>query len=239
LLGGNKNIILRAENLKKTYQMGEVTLVALHSVNIEITKGELIVILGPSGSGKSTLLNILGALDTPSEGKVYFEGDDISKGNDDDLTLFRREHVGFVFQFYNLIPSLTAKENVQLVTDLTKKSMLAEDALKLVDLGDRVNHFPSQMSGGQQQRVAIARAIAKKPDLLLCDEPTGALDFKTGKIVLDALAKVNVELGTTTIIITHNETIAQIADRIILVKDGTIVSDVKNKKKLRTEDISW
>ncbi|MDZ4725602.1 MAG: ABC transporter ATP-binding protein [Leptospira sp.] len=219
--------------------MGEVTLVALHSVNIEITKGELIVILGPSGSGKSTLLNILGALDTPSEGKVYFEGDDISKGNDDDLTLFRREHVGFVFQFYNLIPSLTAKENVQLVTDLTKKSMLAEDALKLVDLGDRVNHFPSQMSGGQQQRVAIARAIAKKPDLLLCDEPTGALDFKTGKIVLDALAKVNVELGTTTIIITHNETIAQIADRIILVKDGTIVSDVKNKKKLRTEDISW
>lgn len=239
MLGGNKNIILRAENLKKTYQMGEVTLVALHSVNIEITKGELIVILGPSGSGKSTLLNILGALDTPSEGKVYFEGDDISKGNDDDLTLFRREHVGFVFQFYNLIPSLTAKENVQLVTDLTKKSMLAEDALKLVDLGDRVNHFPSQMSGGQQQRVAIARAIAKKPDLLLCDEPTGALDFKTGKIVLDALAKVNVELGTTTIIITHNETIAQIADRIILVKDGTIVSDVKNKKKLRTEDISW
>jgi putative ABC transport system ATP-binding protein len=232
-------LILRAENLKKTYQMGELTLVALESVSLEVKRGELIVLLGPSGSGKSTLLNILGGLDTPTEGKVYFEGKEISLNGEKDLTEYRRHHVGFVFQFYNLIPSLTAKENVLLVTELSKHPMLAEKALELVGLEDRMDHFPAQLSGGQQQRVAIARAIAKNPDLLLCDEPTGALDFKTGKIVLDALEKVNRELHTTTIIITHNEAIAQIADRIIMVRDGKIISDVQNKKKLRTEDISW
>jgi putative ABC transport system ATP-binding protein len=231
--------ILKAEFLRKTYQMGELELVALDSVSLELNRGELIVLLGPSGSGKSTLLNILGGLDSPTEGKVFFEGKEISSRGEDDLTEYRRHHVGFVFQFYNLIPSLTAKENVLLVTEISKNPMTAEQALSLVDLADRMDHFPAQLSGGQQQRVAIARAIAKNPDLLLCDEPTGALDFKTGKIVLDALEKVNRELRTTTIIITHNETIAQIADRIILVRDGKIVSDKLNSHKLKTEEISW
>ncbi|TGL59393.1 ABC transporter ATP-binding protein [Leptospira ognonensis] len=219
--------------------MGELELVALDAVSLDLNRGELVVLLGPSGSGKSTLLNILGGLDSPSKGKVRFEGKEISLGGEDDLTDYRRRYVGFVFQFYNLIPSLTSKENVLLVTELSEKSMSAEAALSLVDMGDRMDHFPSQLSGGEQQRVAIARAIAKNPDLLLCDEPTGALDFKTGKIVLDAIEKVNRELHTTTIIITHNEAIAQIADRIIKVRDGKIVSDKVNTHKLKTEEISW
>ncbi len=231
--------ILSAKNVKKTYVIGEIELKALDDVSLELERGELVVLLGPSGSGKSTLLNILGGLDTPTSGKVYFENKDITSMYELDLTEYRREHVGFVFQFYNLIPSLTAKENVTLVTELSKNPMSADEALALVDLEDRLDHFPAQLSGGQQQRVAIARAIAKNPDLLLCDEPTGALDFKTGKIVLDALQKVNQELHTTTIIITHNESIAQIADRIIIVKDGKIVSDKKNAHKLKTKEISW
>lgn len=232
-------LILQAEGISKSYRMGELELVALYEVSVDLKRGELVVLLGPSGSGKSTLLNILGGLDTPSKGKVRFEGRQISLGGDENLTEYRRRHVGFVFQFYNLIPSLTAKENVLLVTELSDKSMSAEAALELVDLGDRMDHFPAQLSGGQQQRVAIARAIAKNPDLLLCDEPTGALDFKTGKIVLDAIEKVNRELHTTTIIITHNEAIAQIADRIIMLRDGKIVSDKVNTHKLKTEEISW
>lgn len=230
---------MQAIGISKTYRMGELELVALDAVSLDLNRGELVVLLGPSGSGKSTLLNILGGLDSPSKGKVRFEGKEISLGGEDDLTDYRRRYVGFVFQFYNLIPSLTSKENVLLVTELSEKSMSAEAALSLVDMGDRMDHFPSQLSGGEQQRVAIARAIAKNPDLLLCDEPTGALDFKTGKIVLDAIEKVNRELHTTTIIITHNEAIAQIADRIIKVRDGKIVSDKVNTHKLKTEEISW
>lgn len=232
-------LILQAIDISKTYRMGELELVALDAVSLDLNRGELVVLLGPSGSGKSTLLNILGGLDSPSKGKVRFEGKEISLGGEDDLTEYRRRYVGFVFQFYNLIPSLISKENVLLVTELSEKSMTAEAALSLVDMGDRMDHFPSQLSGGEQQRVAIARAIAKNPDLLLCDEPTGALDFKTGKIVLDAIEKVNRELHTTTIIITHNEAIAQIADRIIKVRDGKIVSDKVNTHKLKTEEISW
>ncbi|XDD48604.1 ABC transporter ATP-binding protein (plasmid) [Leptospira sp. WS39.C2] len=231
--------LLQTKNIGKTYLVGEVPLVALHSVNLDFYEGELTVMLGASGSGKSTLLNILGGLDTASTGEVFFHGKTLALETDDGLTQYRRNHVGFVFQFYNLIPSLTAEENVRLVTDLSNKSMTPLEALTLVQLHERKNHFPAQLSGGEQQRVAIARAIAKRPELLLCDEPTGALDFKTGRIVLEAITGINKELGTTTIVITHNESIAQIADRIILVKDGTIVSDTKNKNKKSVSEVSW
>jgi putative ABC transport system ATP-binding protein len=234
-----KNYLLQAKALSKSYQMGEINLIALQTIDISFAQGEFVVLLGPSGSGKSTLLNLLGGLDQPSEGQVYFQGDQVSPGLDHKLTKYRRDHVGFVFQFYNLIPSLSALENVQLVTEISQHPMDAEKALELVGLSDRKDHFPAQLSGGQQQRVAIARAIAKNPDILLCDEPTGALDFKTGRIVLEAICKVNKELGTTTLIITHNESISYLADRIVSLRDGKVISDIKNLHKKSLEEISW
>jgi putative ABC transport system ATP-binding protein len=219
--------------------MGEVEVYALRSVDLDLYEGEFVVLLGPSGSGKSTLLNILGGLDAPTSGEVFFRDHDLVAADDRELTRFRREHVGFVFQFYNLIPSLTALENVQLVTEIADRPMPADEALMLVGLGDRMSHFPSQMSGGEQQRVAIARAVAKRPDVLLCDEPTGALDFQTGKLVLEALEHVNRELGTTTAVITHNAAIAAMADRVIRLGSGQIVEARPNQVKARPSDLEW
>ncbi|MDV6237774.1 ABC transporter ATP-binding protein [Leptospira ellisii] len=232
-------IVFQALEIGKIYKMGEVEVQALQSVSLELRAGEFTVLLGPSGSGKSTLLNILGGLDTPSYGSVRFRNRNLFSANEEELTSFRRDHVGFVFQFYNLIPSLTAVENVSLVTELGKNSMSPEEALRLVGLLDRKDHFPAQLSGGEQQRVAIARAIAKRPDVLLCDEPTGALDFKTGRIVLDAIEKIHSDLGTTTVIITHNAAIAEIADRVVQMRDGTIVSDRRNSKKKKSSELNW
>ena len=234
-----KQAVFRTRGLTKTYRMGETEVHALRGVDVDIPKGELDVLLGPSGSGKSTFLNILGGLDHPTSGDVYFLNNKLSEFDDNALTLFRREHVGFVFQFYNLIPSLTALENVKLVTEISKNPMDPMKALDIVDLEDRANHFPSQMSGGEQQRVSIARAIAKQPEILLCDEPTGALDVKTGLIVLDALIKVNQELGTTTLIITHNAATAGLSDRTFYFLDGKISRIEKNRKKLKPKDIKW
>jgi putative ABC transport system ATP-binding protein len=219
--------------------MGEIEVHALRSVDLDLYEGEFVVLLGPSGSGKSTLLNILGGLDAPTSGEVSFRDHDLIAAEDRELTRFRREHVGFVFQFYNLIPSLTALENVQLVTEIAERPMPAEEALRLVGLGDRMNHFPSQMSGGEQQRVAIARAVAKRPDVLLCDEPTGALDFQTGKLVLEVLERVNKELGTTTAVITHNAAISGMADRVIRLGSGQIVETRYNEVKARPADLEW
>jgi putative ABC transport system ATP-binding protein len=219
--------------------MGEVEVCALRSVDLEIYYGEFIVFLGPSGSGKSTLLNILGGLDIPTSGQVSFRDHTLSGADDRGLTRFRREHVGFVFQFYNLVPSLTALENVALVTEIAENPMRAEDALQLVGLGDRMDHFPSQLSGGEQQRVAIARAVAKRPDVLLCDEPTGALDFPTAKLVLDVLKKVNEELHTTVAVITHNSAIAGMADRVVRLRSGEIVEITSNTRKARPEELEW
>ncbi|MFZ5628728.1 MAG: ABC transporter ATP-binding protein [Spirochaetota bacterium] len=231
--------VFRAENVAKVYHMGEISVPALEKVNLELFEGEFVVLLGPSGSGKSTLLNILGGLDTPTGGRVLFRDRDISTMTEDELTQFRRAHIGFVFQFYNLIPSLTAQENIALVTDIVKDPMSPEEAMRLVDLGDRLGHFPAQLSGGEQQRVAIARAIAKKPDVLLCDEPTGALDFKTGHVVLEAINAVNETLGTTTVVITHNASIAGMADRVIEMRDGTIVADRRNARRKHVHDLRW
>ena len=231
--------VFHTKDVTKTYMMGEVRVNALHGINLNIHSGELVVLLGPSGSGKSTLLNILGGLDTPTDGLVHFKDQDLFGSDEERLTLCRREHVGFVFQFYNLIPSLTARENVSLVTELSANPMTPEEALELVGLSDRIDHFPAQLSGGEQQRVSIARAISKRPDVLLCDEPTGALDFKTGRVVLEAIEKVNRELGTTTIIITHNASITGMANRIITMRDGTILSDEENKKRISIGEISW
>ncbi|XDD50692.1 ABC transporter ATP-binding protein [Leptospira sp. WS92.C1] len=231
--------VFKAKGISKIYKMGEIQVPALASVDLELMSGEFVVLLGPSGSGKSTLLNILGGLDTPSSGEVQFQNQNLFSGEEEHLTLFRRNHVGFVFQFYNLIPSLTAIENVSLVVELSSNSMKAEMALDLVGMLDRKEHFPAQLSGGEQQRVAIARAIAKRPDVLLCDEPTGALDFKTGRIVLDAISKVNRELGTTTVVITHNATIAQMADRVVEMRDGTILSNRKNVRKKTAGELNW
>ena len=231
--------VFRARGLTKTYQMGDVNILALRSVDLDLYGGELVVILGPSGSGKSTLLNILGGLDVPTSGSVHFFDHDLTAADDRELTRFRREHVGFVFQFFHLIPSLTALENVVLVTDVSERPLPAEEALRMVGLGDRLDHFPAQLSGGEQQRVAIARAIAKRPDVLLCDEPTGSLDFQTGKLVLAVLARVNEELHTTTVVITHNAAIAGMADRVIRMVSGQIVSVVSNEKKLPTEELEW
>lgn len=228
-----------ARELTKTYHMGDVEVPALRSVNLELYPGELVVILGASGSGKSTLLNILGGLDTPTSGVVRFRDHELTGATSDELTRFRREHVGFVFQFYNLIPSLTARENVQLVTDIARSPMRPEDALALVGLGERLDHFPAQLSGGEQQRVAIARAIAKRPDVLLCDEPTGALDYETGRLVLEALAGVNRALGTTTVIITHNVVIAEMADRVIRLSSGRIVEERRNASKVAPDALRW
>ena len=213
--------------------------IALRGVDLELRASEFTVLLGPSGSGKSTLLNILGGLDLPTSGQVFYRGGELTAATEEELTRYRRHHVGFVFQFYNLIPSLTARENVALVTEIVPAPMRPEEALELVGLGDRLDHFPSQLSGGQQQRVAIARAIAKRPDVLLCDEPTGALDIETGILVLEAIETVNRELGTTTAVITHNAAIAGMADRVISLADGRIAATHANAKKLRPHDLSW
>ena len=226
-------------SLTKIYTSGEVEVRALDGVDIDLYAGELIVLLGPSGSGKSTLLNNLGGLDVPTTGTLTYRGQDIADADEDALTEFRRNAVGFVFQFYNLIPSLTAKENVALITEIAPDPMAPEEALALVELGDRMDHFPSQMSGGQQQRVAIARAIAKRPQVLLCDEPTGALDVKTGIVVLEAIEKVNRDLGTLTVIITHNAVMAEMADRVIHLSDGKISHISRNPKRRRARTLQW
>jgi putative ABC transport system ATP-binding protein len=231
--------VLAVSDLRKVYQMGEVQVDALRGVTLSIAAGEFVAMLGPSGSGKSTLLNILGGLDLPTSGHVFYRGEDLSRADDDGLTRYRREHVGFVFQFYNLVPALTARENVALVTDLAPQGLTPDDALALVGLGNRLDHFPSQLSGGEQQRVAIARAIAKRPDVLLCDEPTGALDVATGAIVLGALSRINRELGTTTVVITHNTVIGDLTDRVLRLADGQIVSDERNEHRLAPEALRW
>jgi putative ABC transport system ATP-binding protein len=231
--------VFEARGLSKVYRTGEVDVVALRHVDLEIFPGEFVVILGPSGSGKSTLLNILGGLDVPTGGSVRFLDHDLTVDDDRALTRFRRDHVGFVFQFYNLIPSLTAVENVALVTELAEAPMDPGDALRLVDLGDRLHHFPAQLSGGEQQRVAIARAVAKRPDVLLCDEPTGALDYETGIRVLEVLERVNRELGATIAIITHNAAIAAMGDRVIRMRSGQIVEEARNPRRASPADVQW
>jgi putative ABC transport system ATP-binding protein len=228
-----------ASGITKRYQMGEVTVHALRGVDFALMPGEFVVLLGPSGSGKSTLLNILGGLDVPSEGTVVYQDGPLTATDDAALTAYRREHVGFVFQFYNLIPNLTARENVALVTEISDDPMSPEAALRMVGLEHRLDHFPSQLSGGEQQRVAIARAIAKRPHVLLCDEPTGALDITTGAVVLQAIASVNAELGTATVVITHNAAIAGMADRVIRLADGRIAGESRNATKLAARDLQW
>ena len=231
--------VLSVRDITRVYQMGEVEVHALRGVNAELREGEFVVLLGPSGSGKSTLLNILGGLDVPSSGSVLFRDKDLSEADDRELTLFRRTEIGFVFQFYNLIPGLTAQENVALVTEICDDPMPPQEALSLVGLADRVDHFPSQLSGGEQQRVAIARAIAKKPQVLLCDEPTGALDAATGIIVLDVIERINRELGTTTAVITHNAVISEMADRVISLFDGQVASVKQNDSRRAVSELSW
>lgn len=230
---------LSARNLVKTYVTGDVTVNALRGVDFDLFPKEMAVLLGASGSGKSTLLNILGGLDLPTSGQVFYGQQDISHADDHLLTQFRRDHVGFVFQFYNLIPSLTAYENVALVTEIAPHPIPPEDALALVKLEDRIHHFPSQLSGGEQQRVAIARAIAKQPDILLCDEPTGALDKQTGILVLEAIENINRQLGTATAVITHNTVVGAMADRVINISDGTIESIVKNTHRQPAKELEW
>ena len=231
--------VLVAEHLVKRYQTGNQEIIALQDVSLRVLAGEFIVLLGPSGSGKSTLLNILGGLDRASSGHAHFAEHDLSEADDAALTRYRREHVGFVFQFYNLMPGLTVRENVQLVTDLVPGAMRAEEALALVGLSERLDHFPAQLSGGEQQRVAIARAIVKRPQVLLCDEPTGALDYATGKQVLEVIEAINRELGTTTVVITHNAAIAGMADRVIHLADGRIQREERPAHKLRPDELSW
>ena len=234
-----RNVLFHVENITKVYHMGEVEVQALRGVDLDLYEGEFMVLLGASGSGKSTLLNILGGLDVPTSGHVYFRGRELTNASEAELTKFRRHCVGFIFQFYNLIPSLTAKENVALVTEIARQPMRPAAALELVGLGDRIDHFPAQMSGGEQQRLAIARAIAKRPEVLLCDEPTGALDFRTGKIVLEALCEVNREMGTTTAVITHNAGIAAMADRVITMRSGEITNLQVNQTKVEPGELEW
>jgi putative ABC transport system ATP-binding protein len=231
--------VFQARGVTKVYRMGEVEVHALKGVDLDLYEGEFVVLLGPSGSGKSTLLNILGGLDVPTAGTVRYRDHDLTAADDAALTRYRREHVGFVFQFYNLIPSLTARENVALITDIARAPMRPEEALGLVGLGGRMDHFPAQLSGGEQQRVAIARAIAKRPDVLLCDEPTGALDVGTGILVLEAIERVNRELGTTTAVITHNAVIAGMADRVVSVSDGRVAAVRANDRKAAARDLVW
>ena len=234
-----KTVTLSGRGLTKTYHTGEVDVHALRGVDLDLYLGELIVLLGPSGSGKSTLLNILGGLDVPTAGQVFFGNTEITAASEGELTRFRRAHVGFVFQFYNLIPSLTSEENVALVTEIAPASMRPAEALELVGLGDRRDHFPAQLSGGEQQRVAIARAIAKRPDILLCDEPTGALDSQTGIVVLEAISTVNREIGTTTAVITHNTVIGGMADRVLHIADGNIASVERNIERASVQQLAW
>jgi putative ABC transport system ATP-binding protein len=231
--------VFEVRGLTKIYTMGEVEVHALRGIDLDMDEGRFVVILGHSGSGKSTLLNIVGGLDVPTSGSVRYRGQDLTAASERALTAFRRHKVGFVFQFYNLIPSLTARENVDLVTEISDNPMPSEEALALMGLADRADHFPAQMSGGEQQRVAIARAIAKRPDVLLCDEPTGALDITTGVVVLDALARVNLELRTTVAVITHNAAISGMADRVVTLADGRIVTDQANAVRAAAGDIRW
>lgn len=232
--------VFSARGVTKTYHMGEVSVHALRGVDLDLFAGEFVVLLGPSGSGKSTLLNILGGLDVPSEGSVHYRDRELTNFDDADLTQYRRDHVGFVFQFYNLIPSLTARENVALITDIARNPMAPTEALGLVNLSGRLDHFPAQLSGGEQQRVAIARAVAKQPDVLLCDEPTGALDVHTGILVLDAIQEINNRLGTTTAVITHNAVIADMADRVISLSDGKIVNvHINTAGRKQASELKW
>lgn len=234
-----REAVFHVDNISKVYQMGDVAVHALRGVDLDLYAGELVVLLGASGSGKSTLLNILGGLDVPSSGHVQYLHHTLTTAGEAELTAFRREHVGFVFQFYNLIPSLTALENVSLVTEIAEEPMDPKDALALVGLEERMHHFPAQLSGGEQQRVAIARAVAKRPDVLLCDEPTGALDYSTGKLVLEVLERVNQELHTTIAVITHNAAIADMADRVVRMSSGQIVEIKRNERKLAPSELSW
>ncbi|MCX7246201.1 MAG: ABC transporter ATP-binding protein [Burkholderiales bacterium] len=238
-VASTKEVIFKAEGLTKIYRMGEVEVHALRGIDLLLYAGELVVLLGPSGSGKSTLLNILGGLDVPTAGHVWYHGEDLTSASDAELTAFRREHVGFVFQFYNLIPSLTARENVAIVTEIAPQPLAPEEALTMVGLTDRLDHFPAQLSGGEQQRVAIARAIAKRPVVMLCDEPTGALDSSTGIRVLDALEQVNSQIGTTTVIITHNVDIARMAHRVLYMADGRIVREQVNEQRIAARELRW
>ena len=235
----DNELVFRARGVTKVYDMGEVQVHALRGVDLDLYESQFTVLLGPSGSGKSTLLNILGGLDTPTDGEVHYRGGELTAADEAELTQYRRHHVGFVFQFYNLIPSLTSRENVALVTDISPDPMTPEEALDMVGLADRLDHFPAQLSGGQQQRVAIARAIAKRPDVLLCDEPTGALDITTGVLVLEAIERVNNELGTTTCVITHNAAIGKMAERVIHLSDGRISSIAENETQLGPRDLHW
>jgi len=235
----NPPAALQTRDLAKVYRSGEVEVHALRGVSLSLAPGDLVVLLGPSGSGKSTLLNILGGLDTASTGSLWFRGEELSGRDDRGLTAYRRQHVGFVFQFYNLIPSLTALENVALVTEIASDPMAPEEALRLVGLNERLNHFPAQLSGGEQQRVAIARAIAKRPDILLCDEPTGALDSRTGILVLEAIERIHAELGTATILITHNAVIADMSHRVLVMGDGRILEERHNAERRPARELSW
>ena len=231
--------LFHIHNVSKVYTMGDVQVNALRGVDFDLWAGEFVVILGASGSGKSTLLNILGGLDVPTSGEVFFRDHNLTAAGEQSLTAFRREHVGFVFQFYNLIPSLTALENVALVTEIADNPMDPAEALNLVGLAERLQHFPAQLSGGEQQRIAIARAVAKRPEVLLCDEPTGALDYATGRLVLEVLERVNRELGTITAVITHNAAIAGMADRVIRLSSGRIVEERRNAGRVAPADLSW
>ena len=231
--------VFEAHGVRKVYHTGEVEVVALHGVDVALDAGELVVLLGPSGSGKSTLLNILGGLDVPTSGELIYKGWALDGAGENTLTLFRRNCVGFVFQFYNLIPSLTARENVALITGISRDPMAPEEALAMVGLQERMDHFPSQLSGGEQQRVAIARAIAKRPEVLLCDEPTGALDVTTGIVVLEAIERINRELGTLTVVITHNAVMAGMADRVLYLSDGKIVKVRRNPARLPAAGLEW
>jgi putative ABC transport system ATP-binding protein len=232
-------IVFSAKSLVKTYQMGEVQVQALRGVDLELAESEFVVLLGPSGSGKSTLLNILGGLDNATSGEVFYREHNLVTSTEKELTEFRRDHVGFVFQFYNLIPSLTVEENVALGTEISRRPMVPSQALEMLGLLQRRNHFPSQLSGGEQQRVAIARAVAKRPDILLCDEPTGALDLETGKRVLDAILQVNQQIGTLVVIITHNAAISGLADRVIRLANGQIGSIDRNTRRVQLQEIQW
>jgi putative ABC transport system ATP-binding protein len=237
--GSDRAAVFTTKGLSKIYDMGEVKVNALTDVDLTIYKSEFIVLLGASGSGKSTLLNILGGLDRPTSGTAQFADQGLTHATDSDLTQYRRDHVGFVFQFYNLIPSLTVRENVELVTDIAQDPMPAVEALTLVGLAERIDHFPSQLSGGEQQRVAIARAIVKKPEVLLCDEPTGALDYQTGKLVLEVIARINRDMATTAIVITHNAAIAGMADRVLYLSGGRIDRIEKNDHKVAPSELTW